>query len=73
MYDKGFGRATHVIMEIERAHRDNDIAKNHYARVLAFYERAGIRYVCLDAEGEGPVVWPTFGFDFTQRSIATCF
>ena len=67
MYAKGFGQAIHEIMEIERPHRDNDIAKHPYSRALVFSRPVGIRYVRLDAEGEGPVIWPTFGFDFTRR------
>jgi hypothetical protein len=65
-YAKGVGQAIHEIMEIERPHRDRDIAKYHYTSVLGFYDRVGIRYVSMDAEGEGPVIWSTFGFDFTR-------
>jgi hypothetical protein len=39
MYAKGVGQAIHEIMEIERRHRDKDIAKHHYGRALAFYQR----------------------------------
>lgn len=65
-YAKGVGQAIHEIMEIERPHRDHDIAKYHYTSVLGFYDRVGIRYVSMEAEGEGPVIWSTFGFDFTR-------
>jgi hypothetical protein len=65
-YARGGGQAIHEIMEIERPHRDRDIAKHHYTSVLGFYDRVGIRYVSMEAEGEGPVIWPTFGFDFTR-------
>ena len=53
-------------MEIERPHRDRDIAKHHYTSVLRFYDRVGIRYISMEAESEGPVIWSTFGFDFTR-------
>ena len=65
-YEKGVGRAYHEIMEIDRPHRDNDIGKHHYGRALRFYRRVGIRFVSMEAEGEGPVIWPTFGFDFSR-------
>jgi hypothetical protein len=66
-YEDGVGQAIHEIMEIERPHRDRDIGKHHYARAITFYERVRIRYISMEAEGEGPVVWPTFGFDFSRR------
>ena len=65
-YAKRVGQAYHVIMEIEREHRGRDIAKYNYARILRFYDRVGIARVILEAEGEGPVVWSTFGFDFSH-------
>jgi hypothetical protein len=66
VYARGVGQAIHEIMEIERPHRDRDIAKHHYRSVIRFYDRVGIRYVSMEAEGEGPYIWPTFGFDFTR-------
>ena len=65
-YADGVGQAIHEIMEIELPHRGRDIAKHHYTSVLRFYDRVGIRYVSLEAESEGPVIWSTFGFDFTR-------
>jgi hypothetical protein len=65
-YEGGEGQAIHEIMEIERPHRDHDIAKYHYTSVLRFYDRVGIRYVSMEAESEGPVIWSTFGFDFSR-------
>jgi len=65
-YAKRVGQAYHVIMEIEREHRGRDIAKHNYTRILRFYDRVGIARIVLEAEGEGPVVWSTFGFDFSH-------
>ena len=65
-YAKRVGQAYHVIMELEREHRGRDIAKHNYTRILRFYDRVGIARVILEAEGEGPVVWSTFGFDFSH-------
>jgi hypothetical protein len=65
-YARNMRQAFHEIMELERPHRDRDIAKHHYGRLLRFYDRVGIRYVSMKAEGEGPFIWPTFGFDFTR-------
>jgi hypothetical protein len=66
-YAKGIGTAFHTIMEIEKdKDKDKDIGRYHYRRAIAFYESAGIREIDMEAEGEGPVVWATFGFDFTR-------
>jgi hypothetical protein len=35
--------------------------------VFQFYAARGYRYVHLDADGIGPVIWPQFGFDLTAR------
>jgi hypothetical protein len=67
-YERKFARATHEILEIERAHHRRGIALAQYRRFMPFYDRVGIRYVHMDAAGMGPFVWPTFGFDLARRS-----
>lgn len=67
-YERGARRAQHVMIELDRAHQDKDIAKHHYRRALRFYMRCGIRFVHLDADVDGPAVWPQFAFDLVDRN-----
>jgi len=66
-FQKGERRAEHVKLEIERAHQDRDIAKHHYRKILRFYKHSAIRFVYLDADVDGPAVWPQFAFDLRLR------
>jgi hypothetical protein len=66
-YEKGARRAKHIMMELQTAHQDLDVAKNHYGRILRFYRRCGIRFVHLDADVDGPAIWPQFAFDLERR------
>ena len=55
------------MIEIEPDYRDRDIAKHHYIRAIRFYDLSPIRVVRLDAEGDGPWIWPQFGFDLFSK------
>lgn len=37
-------------------------------RALRFYDRIGLRFVHLMADGDGPRIWPQFGFDLDKRT-----
>jgi hypothetical protein len=66
LYTKGFPQARHEIIELEVEHRDRDVAKFHLTRVIRFYDSTGIRFVRLDAGGDGVWIWPAFGFDLRK-------
>jgi len=66
-FQKGSSCAFHDMIEIEPEHRDQDIARHHYTKVLRFYDLSPIRLVRLDAEGDGPWIWPQFGFDLVSK------
>jgi hypothetical protein len=65
-YERGARRARHVMIELDALHQDKDVAKHHYRQALRFYMRCGIRFVQLDADVDGPAVWPQFAFDLAH-------
>jgi len=66
LYAKGFAQARHEIIELEVAHRDRDVARFHLTQAIRFYDAAGIRFVFLEAGGDGVWLWPAFGFDLRK-------
>jgi hypothetical protein len=70
-YQKGFRCAKHIKIEIAKAHQGKHIATYHYRRAIAFYRLLGYRYVYLDADVDGPAVWPQFGFDLARPNEKT--
>ncbi len=66
-YENGYSRAKHVMMELQGMHQEKGLAREHYRKALRFYQRSGIRFIHLDADVDGPSVWPQFGFDLESR------
>jgi hypothetical protein len=66
-YHDGCGVAHHDILEINPGHRGHGLAREHYTNVIRFYDRTPIRRVELVAYGDGPWIWPLFGFDLASQ------
>jgi hypothetical protein len=62
----GLLRVYHMSIEIEVAHRFKHIATAHYRKALQFYVRAGIINVFMEADRDGPSIWPRFGFELVE-------
>jgi GNAT superfamily N-acetyltransferase len=58
----------HDSIFIEAPFRERGIAKAHLSKALRFYDACGIKYIYMDANGFGPVVWPQLGFDCSERT-----
>jgi len=66
-YQDGRGLAYHDVLQIQESHREHGLAREHYTRAIRFYDTTPIRRVELVAYGDGPWIWPQFGFDLASR------
>ena len=66
-YRKGANlRVHHAIIYVEEPHRDHDLATVHYGRLLAYYAKIGVGCVEMEANQDGPTVWPGFAFSLSR-------
>jgi hypothetical protein len=68
LFQGGFVRAQHLILALADSHRGRHNGRAHYVRALRFYDQIGLRFVHLMADGDGPRIWPQFGFDLDKRT-----
>lgn len=59
-------RVYHMEIEIERPHRLHHIAEAHYRKAFQFYVNIGVINVYMEADRDGPTIWPTFGFELVE-------
>jgi hypothetical protein len=59
-------RAHHMNIEIVERHQFKHISEAHYRKALQFYIDAGVVNVFMEANRDGPAVWPGFGFDLVE-------
>jgi hypothetical protein len=60
--------AHHMTIRIDSKHQFKHIAKTHYQKALQFYLCHGIIRVFMEANQDGPAVWPGFGFELLDSN-----
>lgn len=67
----GIIRAHHANIEVAPTHQEHKLATTHYARLLRLYYEAGVVCIKMEADRDGPSVWPGFGFTLVDpKAIA---
>lgn len=59
-------RAYHEILELTDEHQSRGIAREHYTKVIRFYDSLRVRFIELSAESTGVIIWPQLGFDLSH-------
>jgi len=59
-------RAYHEILELADEHQSQGIAREHYTKVIRFYDSLRVRFIELSAESTGVIIWPQLGFDLSH-------
>lgn len=55
--------AHHADIRVTPAYQDHKLATTHYTRALRFYASIGLQCVYMEANQDGPTVWPGFAFE----------
>lgn len=62
----GILRAYHAHIVVTPEHRHKHIATAHYTKVLRFYKETGVLNAFMEANQDGPMIWPGFAFQLVE-------
>ena len=60
-------RVYHMEIEMDPPYRLHHIARAHYRKAFQFYVEVGVTNVYMEADRDGPNIWPTFGFELVEQ------
>jgi len=63
----GLLRVYHSSIAVAEAHRHKYIATAHYTKLIRFYHEHGVLNITMDANQDGPTVWPGFGLQLEKE------
>lgn len=64
----GILQAHHSSIRVARKHRNKHIATAHYIKALRFYDSIGLLRIGMEANEDGPTVWPGFAFELIRET-----
>lgn len=60
-------RVHHANIAVVPTHRHHYIATTHYLKLIRYYDRVGVLSISLEANQDGPTIWPQFGLSLIEQ------